>query len=77
MPIFRFFLWFKLVFVPSKAFGIIWVIVDSILLKNRNFCAQKNNFHKSQKRHFALNYLDKIDIQISHVILIVLEFFEL
>ena len=57
-------------FVPSKAFGMIWVIVDLILLKNRNFCAQKNNFHKSQKRDFSLNFLQKVDIQLSCVFLI-------
>ena len=26
--------------VPSKAFGIVWMIVDLFLCKNRNFCAQ-------------------------------------
>ena len=30
------------------------MIVDLILLKNRNFCAQENNFHNSQKRAFDL-----------------------
>ena len=38
------------------------MIVDLILLKNRNFCAQQNNFHKSQKNALDLNFLDKIDI---------------
>ena len=37
------FFMFKLVFVPSKAFGMIWVKVDLILLKNKNFCAHENN----------------------------------
>ena len=30
------------------------VIVVLILLRNRNFCAQKNNFHNSQKHAFDL-----------------------
>ena len=46
------------------------MIVALILLKNINFCAQKNNLHKSQKRAFALIFLHKIDIQIAHVVLI-------
>ena len=29
--------------VPSKAFGIVWMIVDTFLSKNRNFCAQSQN----------------------------------
>ena len=41
-----------------------------ILLKNRNFCAQSQNFLKSQKRDKILNFLHKIDIQISYVVLI-------
>ena len=54
----------------AKPLGSCWVIVDLILLKNRNFYAQKNNFNKSQKRAFVLNVLHKIDIQIFHVVLI-------
>ena len=34
----------------EKPLGSCWVIVDLILLKNKNFCAQKNNFHNSQER---------------------------
>ena len=30
--------------VPSKAFGIVWMIVDSIMCKNINFCTQSRNF---------------------------------
>jgi hypothetical protein len=40
------------VFAPSKAFGLIWVIVDLILLKNRNFCPQENNSYFLQKSSF-------------------------
>ena len=54
----------------AKPLGSCWVIVDLILLKNKNFCAQRNNFHKSQKRAFCSEFLHKIDIQIAHVVLI-------
>ena len=64
------FLWFKLVVAPSKAFGIIWEIVDLILFKNKNFCIQKNNFNKSQKHDFALSFLHNINKKNSHVDLI-------
>ena len=30
------------------------MIVVSILLRNRNFCTQENNFHNSQKHDFDL-----------------------
>ena len=30
------------------------MLVNLILLKNRNFCAHENNFSKSQERDFAL-----------------------
>ena len=56
--------------VPSKAFGIVWVIVDSILCKNRNFCAQSGKFENSLECDFDLNFLHKIDIQISYFVLI-------
>ena len=42
--------------VPSKAFGIAWMIVDLILSKNRNFCAKSRNFENSLERAFDLNF---------------------
>ena len=63
------FLCLNLFLCQVRPLGSCWVIVNLILLKNRNLCAQKNNFHKSQKRAFALNFLHKIDIKISHSIL--------
>ena len=42
--------------------GSSWVLVNLILLKNRNFCAHENNFSKSQKRAFAL-FLFAVDQQ--------------
>ena len=56
--------------VPSKAFGIVWMIVDLILCKNKNFCSQYKNFENSLERSFDLNFLHMIDIQISYVVLI-------
>ena len=56
--------------VPSKAFGIAWMIVDLILCKNRNFCTQSRNFKNSLEHAFDLNFLQMIDIQISYVFLI-------
>ena len=56
--------------VPSKAFGIVWMIVDLILCKNRNFCAQSKNFKNSLERAFDLNFLYVIYIQIRYVVLI-------
>ena len=54
IPLLDVFLCFKLVFVPSKAFGLIWVKVDLILLKNRNLCTHENSFHEPQKCDFEL-----------------------
>ena len=54
--------------VPSEAFGIVWMIVDLILCKNRNFCSQSRNFENSQERAFDLEFLHKIDIQIVYVV---------
>ena len=56
--------------VPSKAFGIVWMIVDLILCKNRNFCAQSRNFRNSLESAFDLNFLQVIDIQILYFVLI-------
>ena len=56
--------------VPSKAFGIVWMIVDLNLCKNRNFCAQSRKFENSLERDFDLNFLQVIDIQILYVFLI-------
>jgi len=55
--------------VPSEAFGIVWMIVDLILCKNRNFCSQSRNFENSLERAFDLNFLHMIDIQIAYVVL--------
>ena len=55
--------------VPSKAFGIVWMIVDLILCKNRNFCAHSRNFQNSLERGFDLNFSQVIDIQITYVVL--------
>ena len=52
-----------------RPLGWLTVIVDLILLKNRNFRAQENNFHNSQKRDFDLIFLHKIGIQIYQVVL--------
>ena len=60
--------------VLSKAFRISLGDSCLILLKNRNLWANENNFHKSQKRAFALNFLHKIDIQIAQVVLIFQDF---
>ena len=46
------------------------VIVDLILQKNRNFYAQLWIFQNSQKSHFDLNFLHKIDIKIASVVLV-------
>ena len=56
--------------VPSKAFGIVWMIVDLKLCINRTFCAQSRNFQNSLERDFDLNFLQVIDIQIPYVVLI-------
>ncbi len=56
--------------VPSKAFGIVWMIVDLNLCKNRNFCAQSRKFKNSLERDFDLNVLQVIYIQIPYVFLI-------
>ena len=46
--------------VPSKAFGIVWMIVDLNLCKNRNFCAQSRNFENSLECSFELKFLQVI-----------------
>ena len=56
--------------VPSKAFGIVWMIVDLIMCKKRNFCSQSKNFENSLERAFDLNFLHNIDIQISQIVLL-------
>ena len=56
--------------VPSKAFGVVWMIVDLNLCKNRNFCAQSRNFENSLEHDFDLIFLQVIDIQILYVVLI-------
>ena len=56
--------------VPSKAFGIVWMIVDLNLCKNSNFCAQSRNFENSQEHTFDLKLVQVIDIQILCVVLI-------
>ena len=60
--------------VPTKAFGIVWMIVDLKLCKNRNFCAQSRNFENSLERAFDMKFLQVIDIQILYVFLIFLNF---
>ena len=55
--------------VPSKAFGIVWMIVDLNLCKNRNVCTQSGNFENSLERAFDLNVLQVIDIQILYIFL--------
>ena len=45
------------------------MIVDLILSKNRNFCAQSRNFENSLESAFDLNFLQVIDIQITQVFL--------
>ena len=42
--------------VPSKAFGIVWMIVDLILCKNRNDAAQYINFRNSPEYGFDLKF---------------------
>ena len=61
---------FKLVFEPSKTFGMVYGVCDLILLKNRNFCSQSRNFVNSLERSFDLKFLQKIDIQIALIFLI-------
>src|SRR5215216_3626145 len=53
----------------TEAFGIVWMIVDLNLCKNRNFCAHSRNFQNSLERDFDLNFLQVIDIQILYVVL--------
>ena len=60
--------------VPSKALGIVWIIVDLILFKNRNLCAQWQNCLKLLERRKILNFLQLIYIQISYVFLFVQNF---
>ena len=55
-------------FVLSKAFGKIWVKVDLILLKNRNFCAHENNSNFWVLLSWL--FLQGINKQIAHVVLI-------
>ena len=55
--------------MPSKTFGIVWMIVDLNLCKNRNFCARSRSFQNSLERAFDLKFLQVIDIQIPYVVL--------
>ena len=58
----------------AKPLGSSWVIVDLILLKNRNFCAHEIilNFNRSMIKYQF--FLHKIKIQISQAFLIVKNF---
>ena len=51
--------------VPSKAFGIVRMIVDLIQCKNRNFCAQSRKFEHSLERDFDPSFLQVIVILLS------------
>src|SRR3989337_1610891 len=53
--------------VPSKAFGVVWMIVDLILCKNRNFCVQCRNSYILLERGKILNILQLMGIQIFYV----------
>lgn len=57
--------------VPSKAFGIAWMIVDLILCKNRNICSHSRNFLNSLERDFDLKFLHMIYIKNSWVVVII------
>src|SRR3990170_4977583 len=56
--------------VPSKTFGIVWMIVDLILCKNRNFCVQCRNYYILLEHRKTLNFLQLMGIQIFYVLLI-------
>src|SRR3989337_3278622 len=56
--------------VPSKAFGIVWMIVDLILCKNRNFCVKCRNSYLLLGRGKILKFLKFMGIQIFYVFLI-------
>ena len=45
IPLIRYVFMFNQCLCQAKPLGSCWVIVDLILLKNRNFCAQKKNSH--------------------------------
>ena len=57
-------------FVASKAFGMIWVRVDLILLNNRNFCTHEIIFHFVRRVILSWFFLQNINKQIIHVIII-------
>jgi hypothetical protein len=61
---------FLLVFVPSNAFGMIWMIVRLMLFENRNFYAQCLNFYNSLERDKLLKKIQSIGIKIFYVVLI-------
>src|SRR6266566_3385463 len=54
---------------PSKAFGIVWMLVDLILSKNRNFCVQCWNFYSVLEREKIMKFLHSIGIQIVYVLI--------
>src|SRR6266566_2417363 len=56
--------------VPSKAFGIVWMLVDLILCKNKNFCATCWNFYYVLEAAKILKFLHSIGLQIFYVFLI-------
>ena len=53
--------------VPSKAFGIVWIIVDLILCKNRNFCVKCRNSYLLVEHGKILIFLQLMVIQIFYV----------
>jgi hypothetical protein len=54
---------------PSKAFGIVWMLVDLILCKNINFCVQCRNFYSVLEREKILKFSYSIGLQIIYVVL--------
>ena len=65
------FVFFLLLFVPSKAFGIVWMLVDLILCKDRKFCVQYINSHSVLKHDQLMKVLHNIVVQILYVSLII------
>ena len=61
-------------FVPSKAFGIMLGASCFDLVEKQKLYEPATEFKKTQKRDKILKFLHKIDIQISHVVLIFLNF---
>src|SRR3990170_370692 len=56
--------------VPSKAFGMVWMLVDLILCKNRNFCVQYWNLYFVLEHEKIMKFLNNIGLQIFYVFLI-------